>query len=145
MKFKVIFLSTFWVGFSSSPAMGSESLSSEREFTIQCNSMVTNGKSYPMVNKIVAKNGYIQLFSEDGKAGRVSKVVELEKDKVLDSNNYYSFNSFSEYGHLETYDSYIFNPSGNLTWEAATINTSRNILTSASVFEFQNCLSLGLD
>jgi hypothetical protein len=145
MKFKVIYISTFLVGFSSSAAIGSELLSNEREFTIQCSSMIIKGKSHPSISKIVAKNGFVQLFSEDGKAGRVSKVVELRRGKDLDSNNYYSFNLFSEYEHTETYDSYTLYPSGSLSWEVAIINTSRNIIISANVLEFQNCLSLGLN
>lgn len=145
MKFKVIYILTFLVGFSSSAVTGSELLSNDREFTIQCSSMIIKGKSHPRVKKVVAKNGFVQLFSEDGKAGRVSKVFELRRDKDLDSNNYYSFNLFSEYEHTETYDTYTLYPSGSLSWEVADINKSRNILISANVFEFQNCLSLGLN
>ena len=139
MKFKIIYVAILGVGFISSTAIVSERLSNESEFTIICNSMVIKGKSQPKKQKIVAKNGHVQL------AGRVSKVIELSRDNDLDSNNYYSFNLFSEYEHMETCDSFLLDASGNLTWEVADINTSRNILSSVNVFEFKDCLSLGLN
>jgi hypothetical protein len=144
MKFKVIYISTFLAGFSSSAVMGVEHLSNEREFTIQCNSWIINGKSHPKMTKIVAKNGFFNIFSEDGKAGRVNKIVELRRSNFFESSPSYSFDSFADDGPTETYDSYHLY-AGSLSWDVVVINTSRNILISVETFEFQNCLSLGLN
>lgn len=143
--------SFFFITLLSSQEVGA-TLPLTHEFTIQCQSMVVGGdRTIERKTKITGKNGNILHFTQDGKQGMVSQIIEAERKKEYQEEfqyeiNHASFQAVSEHEHMKTYESIFYDiSSSSLTWEVAMINTSRNILTSTKTFEFKNCLNIGLD